>query len=171
MYLVGKVLKPQGIKGEVKAQVITSIPEHFTELKQLYINEDDRWQALLVESVRLTGRFVYIKFAGIHSRNEAEKLRDRELFIEQNDLLPLENDAFYIHDLIGLNVENESGQRLGTITDVESYPANDVYVVSSAGGDEYLIPAIIDVVLHVDLQTRKMVIREMEGLLDRRSLK
>ena len=171
MYLVGKVLKPQGIKGEIKAEIITSFPEHFTKLTQLYINEDARWQAWSVESVRLTGRFVYIKFTGIRTRNEAEKLRNRELYIEKSELLPLEKDAFYIHDLIGLDVLDEAGRRLGSIEEVENYPANDVYVMRGTDGGEYLIPAVKDVVLQIDLQARKMIIREIEGLFDRRSLK
>jgi len=171
MYLVGRVLKPQGIKGEVKAEIITSFPGHFKELKQLYIKEDDRWQAWSVESVRLTGRFVYIKFTDLHSRNDAEKLRNQELFIEQGDLTPLEEDAYYVHDLIGLVVENEAGQRLGSVMNVENYPANDVYVMRGEDGSEQLIPAIKEVVLRIDLQAGKMIIREMEGLFDGRSLK
>jgi len=170
MYLVGKVLKPQGIKGEIKAEIITSFPGHFTKLKQLYINEGDRWTAWSVESVRLTGRFVYIKFAHLHSRDEAEKLRNRELYIEQADLLPLDEDAYYIHELIGLNVENEAGRILGSIVDVESYPANDVYVMRSESGKEELIPAVKDVVLSINLDAGKMIIREIEGLFDKRSL-
>ncbi len=171
MFLVGRVLRPQGIKGEVKAEIITSFPEHFKELRQLYIKEDDRWQAWSVEAVRLTGHFVYIKFTDLHSRNDAEKLRNRELYIEQDDLTPLEEDAYYIHDLIGLVAENESGQRLGVITAVEKYPANDVYVVRGDHGREYLIPAIKDVILNIDTQSGRMIIREMEGLFDGRSLK
>jgi 16S rRNA processing protein RimM len=166
MFIIGKVLKPQGNKGEVKVEIITSFPEHFVSLDSVYIEENENWQAYPIESARLTGRHVFLKFVNIDSIDQAETLRNKYLYIEKDELSSLAENEFYIHDLIGMQVFDESGNCLGEIKDVESYPANDVYVVDSPEGYKLNIPAIQDVVKSVDKEENKMIIHIMDGLFD-----
>ncbi len=166
MYIVGKILKPHGIKGSVKAEIITSFPEHFLDLKKVYVDLENQKQAYSIQEVRLSNRFVFLKFSEINSIEEAETLRNAFIYIAEEDLMPLNEDEYYIHDLIGMQVVDENGTLIGTIKDVWTYTANDVYVLQTAQGEEKLIPAIKSVVKAVDREQKTMVIHVMEGLLD-----
>lgn len=166
MYIVGRILKPRGLKGELKVEIITSFPEHFKELAEVSVKNGLEWQTCSLEAVQLRDRFAYIKLAGIDSIEQAELLRSQFLYISESELTPLKDDEFYVHDLIGLTVFEEQGNKLGSIVDVESYLSNDVYVLKDPDGKEHLLPAAKDVVLDVDLENKKMTIRLMEGLLD-----
>lgn len=166
MFVVGKILKPHGMKGSVKAEIITSFPEHFLTLKTVFVEKENQKQAYSIEEARLSDRFVFIKFSGINDFDEAEKLRNRYIYIAPEDLTPLNEDEYYIHELIGLRVFNEHGVLLGVIRDVWLHLANDVYVLETPDKQEKLIPAIKSVIKSVNLKERTMVIHEMEGMLD-----
>lgn len=166
MYLVGKVLRPRGLKGEVKVKIITSFPEHFQNLKTLFAKTENEWQSYSIIDVILSNKAVYLKFAEIISLDQADKLRGKELFIEREQLTDLSEGEFYVHDMIGMQVVSEEGEKLGELLDVETYAGNDVYVVKSPSGKELLIPAIQDVVKNVDLKNKTMTIHLMDGLLD-----
>ncbi len=166
MYIVGKVLKPQANKGAIKGEIITSFPEHFEELEHLYMNDNNDWQAYSIDWVRVSNRFVFIKLKGIDSIAEAETLRGRYLYIDREQLIEPGEDSFFIHDLIGLKVYDEDGGRIGSLENVLTYASNDVYVIKSKSGREYLIPATKEVVKQIDLQNRTMTIHVIEGLLD-----
>ncbi len=166
MFIVGKVLKPQGTNGSVKVEIITSFPEHFLDLKQVYIEKENKKQAYSIEQVRLSNRFVFIKFIGIDTIDQAEQLRDHYLYITQEDLTPLGEDEYYIHQLVGLKVYDEQGQFLGVLKDVLSYASNDVYVVESESKKEIMVPAVKSIIKKVDLKAGTMTIHLMEGLTD-----
>jgi len=166
MYIIGKVLKPQGTKGEVKVEIITSFPEHFVSLDSVYFEENKNYQAYSIESTRTTDRFVFLKFENIDSIDQAEKLRNKYCYIREDELSELTKDEYYIHDLIGMQVFDEAGNRIGEISEVESYPANDVYVVSSPEGVQLNFPAIQEVIKSVDKKENKMTIHILDGLFD-----
>ena len=166
MFVIGKILKPHGVKGSVKVEVITSFPEHFLELKTVYIEHENQKQAYSIENARLSNRFVFLKFLEINDYDQAETLRNRYIFIPEEDLMPLGKDEYYIHDLIGMKVFDEQDSFIGTIHDVWTYSANDVYVLNTEDGQEKLIPAIKSIIKSVNTKERTMVIHVMEGMLD-----
>ncbi len=166
MYLIGKVLKPRGLKGEVKVEVVTSFPEHFSELKTVIVEKNGQRQLHSIGHVKKANRSVVLKFKDINSVEQAELLRNAELFIEQDQLTVLEQDEYYIHDLIGLNVYDEQDNCLGELIDVESYSGNDVYILKGMDGKEYMVPATREVIKKVSLSEKRMIIHIMEGLLD-----
>ncbi len=166
MYIVGKVLKPQGIQGEVKAVIITSFPEHFAELKHVHVNINDNWQTYSIAYTRVSNRFVFIKFEELNSISEAEILRDRFLYIPEAELTALQDGEYYIHDLIGISVYDENEKLIGTIADVEQYSGNDVYLVKNSTDQEFRIPAIRQVIKEIDTGRKKVIICVIEGLLD-----
>ena len=164
MYIVGKILKPQGIKGEVKIEVITSFPEHFNDLNGLYIKRDD-FEPLEIEDRRFSKNFVFLKFKEIQSRDDAEALRGTYLYIPEKELYSLDEDEFYYHQLIGLKVFSEENDYIGEILEIENYPENDVLVVRDINKEKHLIPLVKDIIREIDVESQKVKIRLIEGLL------
>ncbi len=160
------MLRPRGLKGEVKAEIVTSFPEHFKKLKALLVKTDKASQTLELSQAKLANGYVYLEFKNIHSVEEANLLRNAELYIEQGQLTELSETEYYIHDLIGVRVFDENGRPIGELIEVESYPSSDVYVVKAPDGKCHMIPAIKDVVKQVDLKSSRMTIHVMEGLLE-----
>jgi 16S rRNA processing protein RimM len=166
MFTIGKIAKPQGIKGEVKVEIITSFPEHFFDLDELIIDTDGSLQAYSIESVRLSDKFAFIKFKDIHDRNTAETLRNKKLLIPENELMQLEQDEFYIHHLIGMDVYNEDSVLLGKIEDVVQNLSGDTYVMRNQNNVEILIPAVKDFIREINLDENRITIHVIDGLLD-----
>jgi len=165
MYLIGNVLRPLGIKGEVKIEPISSRLERFKLLKKVFLRKNSI-QTYTIETVRLAGKSVFIKFKDVNTRTAAESLRGAEILVDQNDVIGLEKDEYFIHDLIACHVYSEQGTYLGEIVDVLQLSSNDVYVIKTQTGRELLIPAIKDVVKRVELESKKIIIHLLEGLMD-----
>ena len=123
-----------------------------------------------IEQVREHKTHLLVKFAGVDGRSAADELRNLWLFVDEADAAQLEEGAYWIHDIVGLDVFTAQGELVGRITDVLETGANDVYVVAAAGdfnrGREVLLPAIDDVILAVDLPQKRMTVQLPDGLLD-----
>ena len=164
MFIIGKVVKPQGIKGEIKAEIITSFPEHFEHLSAIYIGQDE-FVKYEVEHTRLSANFVFVKFKEIHSRNDAENLRNKYLYIPDEELYPLDDDEFYHHQLLGLKVYDQDNSYLGVVKDVEPYPVNDILNIETENKKTYLIPVVKDFIKEIDIKSQKVTVHVVEGLL------
>lgn len=165
MYLVGKILKPQGLKGEVKVQILSSFPERFKEYQSLII-KGEHSEKQQIEYTRIAKEHAYIKFAQIKSRNDAELFRNKELWIEEQQLSTLKTGEYFHHNLVGMKIISEQGDDIGNVTDIETYPANDVLVVDTGLNEDVLIPVIKDIIKDVNLENEIITIHVMEGLLD-----
>jgi 16S rRNA processing protein RimM len=88
------------------------------------------------------------------------------LKVRASDLLELEDDQYYYHEIIGCSVVTEDGETLGTVTDILTPGANDVWVVTRPEGKPVLLPVIDDVVLKVDVAAKQILVYIMEGLID-----
>ncbi len=159
--IVGYILAPWGIKGEVKVEVATDFPERFAPRKVVYLNT----RPLEIESCRPHKQHLVVKLATIDSVEDAEKLRGQDLTIPSSELYPLPEGQYYTFQLIGLKVLTTDGEHLGQIADITTPASNDVYIVKGKRG-EILIPAIEDVVKSIDLEEGKIIIEAIEGLLD-----
>lgn len=159
--IVGRIVAPWGIRGEVKVEVETDFPERFSPHKQVYIDGIP----FKIESCHLHKQHLIVKLATIDSIEAAEKLRRQDLTIPRSELHPLPEGQYYTFQLIGLKVVTTEGDSLGRITDIMATASNDVYIVEGKRG-EILIPAIEDVVKSIDLEKGKIVIEAIEGLLD-----
>jgi 16S rRNA processing protein RimM len=164
MYLIGYVLKPQGIRGELKVDPVSSNLERFKHLDKVYLR-NCKLRAFAIENVRLSDRFVFLKFSDINTRNDAELLRNCEVLIDKEALIKLSPGEFFVHDLVGCKVFTEEKDLLGKIVDVMQISSNDVYVIMNQKGQELLIPAIKDVIKRVDIKNKKIIIHLLEGML------
>ena len=158
--IVGRILAPWGIRGEVKVEVVTDFPERFAPRKIVYLNTSP----LEIESCHPHKQHLVVKLATIDSVEDAEKLRGQDLTIPPSELYPLPEGQYYTFQIIGLKVVTTEGELLGHITEIMTTGSNDVYIVEGKRG-EILIPAIEDVVKSIDLAKGKMVIEAIEGLL------
>ncbi len=164
---VGQIVGPHGIRGELKVEVMTDFPERYQPGTKLYMGKSTDDPAAIPVQIAASrphqGR-VLVKLVSVPDRNAAELLRGLYLLIPEHEAMPLGEHENYMHDLIGLHVETEAGEALGELVEIILTPANDVYVVTGPQG-EVLIPALRDVVLGVDLDSRVMRVALPEGLL------
>ncbi|UCG84150.1 MAG: 16S rRNA processing protein RimM [Dehalococcoidia bacterium] len=158
--IVGHILAPQGIKGEVKAQVVTDFPDRFAPGEFVYIDG----RPLEVEGSRPHKQHLVLKLAAVDTRQDAEELRGRDLCIPRSEIRELPDGEFYAFQLIGLDVFTMEGNHVGRITDIMTTVGNDIYILQGERG-EILIPAIEDVVKSIDLDKGRVTIEAIEGLL------
>lgn len=163
---VGVVTSVHGIKGEVKVFPTTDDSRRFKKLKQVYLDTGKELLSLEIEGVKFFKQMVILKFKGYENPDDVMKFRQKELWIDRKDAVRLSKDEYFIADLIDMEVCDEEGKRIGTLKDVISTGANDVYAVETPEGKEVLFPAIKQCVLDVDTEARKMTVHVMEGLLD-----
>ncbi len=164
--IVGRVLRPRGIKGELKVEPLTHDPQRFADLQTLYYEDTETGtiEALTPVECKFFKGCVYLRFDGVDSKDKAEKLRNLYLEIPIEERLQLPPDHYYIYELEGLQVFTKEKRRLGILKEVMLLPANDVYRVV-AGSKEYLIPATKEVVREVNLAEKTMLIDPIPGLL------
>lgn len=164
---VAKILTTHGLNGEVKVNVITDFPEdRFAEGMQLALKSDtDR--ILTVKKSRLFKQFWLLQFEEVTDIDQAEKLRGQILVVSEDNRGELPEGVYYYKDIFDCDViDNETGKRLGKITDIQSPGANDIWLVHEDDRKEYWIPNIADVVKKVDVPNKKVYVELMEGLRD-----
>ena len=157
---IGRVLAPWGIRGKLKGEVMTDFPERFAPAATVYINR----QQMTVEGAEWHKGGVIIGLNMINNVEAARRLRGQLIEISHSQVYPLPEGQYYHFQLIGLEVWTTGGELLGIIAEVLVGPSNDNYVVVGDGG-KMLIPAIEDVVKSVDLDSGRMVIEAIPGLL------
>ncbi|HHW22157.1 MAG TPA: 16S rRNA processing protein RimM [Clostridiaceae bacterium] len=162
---VGKVVNTHGVRGELKVMPMTSDLSRFEYLFFVTVNHGGDYREYRVQNCRIHKNFVLVKLKGIENMNEAEKLKGLELLVHRKHAKPLEEDEFYICDIIGMEVY-EGDTFLGILTDVLETGSNDVYIITDKDKNEILLPALKSVVEKVDLEGRRMQVKIPEGLLD-----
>jgi len=162
---IGVITAPHGVRGEVKVFPTTDEPERFEELENVWLYNGKSYVSLDIESVKYFKNMVILKVKQIPDRNEAEKYRSKELYVDREHALPLEEDEYYICDIIGAKVITDTEEEFGTLTDVLQTGANDVYVVKMKDGNEVLLPVIKECVLDVDVENGIVKVHIMPGLV------
>ena len=163
---IGRVVKPHGVKGEVRIEALTDHPDRFRTLKRVFlVASNGRQQECAVRSVRYAGGAPLLQLAGYDAPEQARELNGRLVQVPEEEAVPLPEGQYYWFELIGMEVESEAGEKLGRITDIFPTGSNDVYVMK-AGRKEIYLPATKEVIRQVDRKTRRMVIHVMDGLLD-----
>ena len=165
---VGKIVNTHSLKGEVKVISSTDFEEQrFEKGTELLITRGNQVvKEVTVESYRTHKNNLLVKFVGIDSIEEAEKLKNLQIKIDSDNIGELEENEFYFHQIIGCEVFDENGKSLGEISEILTPGANDVWVIKSQNGKEILIPYIEDVVKKIDVENKKIDIEVMEGLID-----
>ena len=161
---VGVITTTHGIRGEVKVFPTTDDPRRFEELPSVLLDTGKELCELEIQRVKYFKQFVILKFQDVDDINEIEPYKGKSLYVTRDMAVTLGENEYYIADLIGMDVFLEDGSLFGKIKDVMETGANDVYIVQTQE-KEVLIPAIKDCVLQVDVESNKMVIHLMKGLV------
>jgi 16S rRNA processing protein RimM len=141
----------------------TDLPERFTWLEEVYIGEKNP-QAVPVEYARFHKHWVLLKLEGYDTRHAVESLRGQMLQIKEDQAIPLQEDEYFLFELIGLAVICEDGRPLGELIQVIETGANNVFVVDGPEG-EILIPDTSEVVREIDFNKRELIVHLLPGLL------
>lgn len=162
---VGQIVNTYGIKGFVKVVPLVDNNNQFKSFKTLYIQDKKGITSELnIEEVKFSKNLVLLKFKGIETIEQAEELRNYYLQAKRSDI-KLEKGAYFIVDLIGLDVYTEEGALLGKLKEVLQPGANDVYVVENEAKKQILLPVIPDVVKNIDIEGKKIIVKLMAGLI------
>ncbi len=161
---VGVITTTHGIRGEVKVFPTTDDAARFKKLKQVILDNGKERKDLEIEQVRFFKNLVILKFKGIDNINDIEKYKKAELYVTRENAVKLEENEYFIADLIGLHVTSDEGEELGELTDVLQTGANDVYVIKKPGAEDLLLPAIRDCVLDVKIEEGEMTVHLLPGL-------
>lgn len=159
---IGRILRPWGVRGEVKAQILTDFPERLESLETVLIGEETR--PFRVERARLHSGTLLLKLAGYDTPEAVDALRDQELKVPLAEAATLRENQYFHHDIVGLQVRSEAGEALGEVSEILGTGANDVYVVLTPRGRELLLPAIREVVRKIDLERGEMIVRLLPGM-------
>jgi len=167
---VGKIVNTHGIRGELKVLSRTDFGDvRFAPGSTLLLRDDERGISVDVKITgsRLNKNMYIIKLEGFNDINEVEKFKGASLLVAEEQLDELEEGEYYYYEIIGCEVVTEEGEQLGTITEILSPGANDVWVIDrpKGAGKQILLPVIDDVLLSVDVERKLVTVRLMEGLI------
>ena len=167
---VGRIVKAHGIRGEVKVVPETDDPERFLDFESVLIGpEPGKARKYTIKGIRFQpsskGITVLASFDEVKTRNDADALVKSRLYVSEG-ALQLEDDEYFLHDLIGCTVVDVGGEHIGVVKDVLEMPAHFIYLVSRNGKPDAMIPAVDAFIEEVDLEARRITITSIEGLID-----
>ncbi len=169
---IGRILKTRGLKGELKVLPYTDSPQSLCELAFLHIQDQtEQFERVNILQARVSGTTAFLRLEGIDTREQAQRLVGRELFIEPSQMRPLAEGRYYQRDLLECEVCGVDGTRLGVVTDLMDVPQGSLLVVKLSDpepertDDEALIPFIPEFVRAVDLDQKRITVDLPEGLI------
>jgi len=166
MFRVGVITSPHGVKGEVKVYPTTDDIERFEDLEDVWLVDKKEKKLCHITDVKYFKNMVILKIKEIPDRNTAELMRQKELYVDRENAIELEEGEYFISDLIDCQVFTDEEKKLGSLVDVLKTGANDVYVVEGEDGKEILLPVIDECIKEVDLDNRRITVHIMKGLLE-----
>ena len=158
---IGRIVNAVALRGEVKVYNYSGYKERYEELDRIIV-ENTEYE---IEKVRYQQEMVILKLAGVDNRNDAEAMKNKDVFITEEDLDELPDDTFYIRDLIGLQAVDDSG-RIGIVKDVLQPSAQDVYVIKTDSGRDILVPAVKEFVKEVNFEEGFIRLSLIEGMIE-----
>lgn len=171
--LIAEITSPFGLRGAVKATILTDFPERFDRLEEAFLappgapldTERVRYEVM---SARIQNdKQVVLRLAGISKTEQAEELRGYSVAVPMSEIVPLPEGEYYIFQIIGLDVYTTKDEYVGRVVNVESRTANDIYVVRGPMSPrDVLVPAIKDVIKNIDLDKGRVTVELLDGLLE-----
>jgi len=162
MIKIGEVVNVVGLKGELKVYPYSENKERFETLKAVYFNEEQ----VQIDQVRYKDNLVILKVRGIDDRSAAEACRGKEIFMNEEDLETLPEGTYYVKDILGFQVEDQSRGNIGILKDVRDNGAQNLFIIEKNGGGEVLVPAVEQFFIGVDLSRKTVLVDLIEGMYE-----
>lgn len=164
---VGKILNFHGIKGDAKVGFSKNQQDFIASLDSVFVKKNNQYECLNINSVRFHKNFAIIKFDGINSIDELLEYKGAFLYVEENTIREsLDEDEFLIDELVSMEVVDTDGKKQGFVVGVSNNGVNDLLSVKTNSKKIVLIPFVKAIVTDVDIKNRKVVINNIEGLLE-----
>ncbi|MCI0335967.1 MAG: ribosome maturation factor RimM [Acidobacteria bacterium] len=164
---IARIVRPQGRRGEVIAELLTDFPERFAKLDVALVKlSSGQISRLRLETSWFHQGRIVLKFAGCDSISQAEELRDAQLFVTREQLVELPLDTYYDFDLVDCEVVTTGGELIGRVTDVQRYGAAPLLAVQDEERREHLIPFVLSICLEIDISRKRITVNPPEGLLE-----
>jgi 16S rRNA processing protein RimM len=163
---IGVITSTHGIKGEVKVFPTTDDNNRFKKLKDCFVEYKNEMLPMKAKGCKFFKNMVILHFEGMDDINEVEKYKQCKLYVDREHAVPLEEDEYFMTDLIGMQVVTDEGRQLGNLQEIIPTGANDVYVVVDEDKKELLLPAIKECILSVDMAKKLMTVHLMKGMED-----
>ena len=154
--VIGAIVAPHGVRGEFRVMPLTENPDMFLALKYFFLEDGRKFSVI---AARFHKNVFLVKVNEINNMDEAELLRGKKVIINTADLPPLKDDQFYVSDLIGFSIYDESGSLLGKLKDVLATGSNDVFVVQATDGSEILIPALKANIKEINMANNRILVK------------
>lgn len=162
---IGWIMNTHGIKGGVKVHPLTDDIDRFNSLGTIYLGENKI--KATIEKVKHSKGLVMLKFKEFNNINEVLAFKDNYIYIDESDKVDLPKGHYFIFDIIDCVVFDIKGNRIGIVVDVIQYASNDVYVINNPEKNkEYLIPAVKEFFVNIDILNKKIIIDPIEGMIE-----
>lgn len=166
MIKIGQIIKPFGVKGEVKVYSYTDFPlDRFNTKSKLFMDFNNEYIPLKVLSVKQADNILMIHFDGFNDVDQVEKYRQTDIYIDQTDIKPLNKGEYYIFEIKGLDVFDSDDKFLGKVKDVEMTGAHNNLRIEREDHSTFLVPNIPVFVKSIDIESKKIVVKLIEGLI------
>jgi len=161
---VGQIVNTHGIKGGLKVLPLTDNLERFEELEWVYLEDNEG--KFYIDKVQYQKNNVILTFKDLYDINLVEKYKKKYIFIDESQKRELPEDTFYISDIKGLDVYTVENVYLGKVKDILQAGSNEVYIIASEEGKEYLIPSVKEFIPVIDLEAGKIIVDPIEGMIE-----
>lgn len=162
---VGWIGKTRGVSGDLWVTPDTDFPERFRDLKEIFVRDRDRYELLAISEADIISGRPVLHFEGVDSLEDARRMTNRELAVPRDQVMALPEGSHYIFELIGCSVYDETGTLIGELNNVESYPANDMYVIRTPDGKYRHAPVAKPFVREIDTAGKRIII-DRSGLFE-----
>ena len=167
---IGVITSASGIRGEVKVKSFAEDPSRFSKISEVGLILKSSAKDYTIEHVRTSGGMVVLKLEGVDTRDDAERLRGAEIYMDSDDLEELPEGEHYIRDLIGLTVvDAESGETLGKVKDILTDRPQDLYVVETESGGSFMVPGVPEFIKDISEEEGVIKVRLIDGMIPDRS--
>ena len=164
-FRIGVITTTHALAGEVKVYPTTEDPRRFEKLDTCYLLDRGSYRPLTIRSCRYFKNLVILGFEEVGSIEEAQLLKQKELYVDREHAIPLEEGEYYLADVLGSTVTDEEGNVLGTLSDYMETAAQLIYKIKTEKGKEFLVPAVDEFIREVNVEEKRMVIRPIPGMI------
>lgn len=161
-YIVfGQIVNTHGLKGHVKINIFSENVQNIKNYEKIYLKENEEYIECSILDLKFSKNQAITLFKGINNKDEADTLRNKYICIKKDDLEALEDNTYYLIDLLGLDVyekEKDKEKLLGKLVEVNQNAPTDIYVIQTEKNHSIMVPAIKEYIKKVDMKNKKIVV-------------